>query len=323
MTRKLVIDTDGGVDDAVALWWALTASDVEVVALTATWGNTDRDAAATNLCRILHAAGRPDIPVALGATEPVGPAPLAHVAAHVHGNDGLGGHAHRWSTGAVVPSAEPAAELLARLAAESPGEFDLVTIGPLSTVALALAADPGLVRGYRSLTVMGGSVAAGGNALPLAEANVAHDPEAAAAVVSAGWATEEPPLLVGLDATMRALLSIDDELAAAASSITVAGRFLADPLAGYAAFYESVAQTSPGTFPCHDLLAVMASAGRPVITEAPIYPLAVDTGGSAAWGMTVADRRPVPESDGAAFTPWRIALAADSTPFRAAVRSLL
>ena len=112
-------------------------------------------------------------------------------------------------------------------------------------------------------------------------------------------------------------------MAAAASSTSVAGRFLADPLAGYAAFYESVAQTPPGTFPCHDLLAVMAAAGRPVITEAPVHPLAVDTGGSVAWGTTVADRRPVPESDGAGFAPWRIAMAADPTPFRAAVRSLL
>lgn len=323
MTRRLVIDTDGGVDDAVALWWALLAPDVEVVALVATWGNTDRDAAAANLCRILHAAGRPEVPVALGAVEPIGPSPLGHVAAHVHGDDGLGGHAQRWSTGDVVPVAEPAIELLARLAAEQPGRLDLVTIGPLSTVASALAADPSLARGYRSVTLMGGSVGAGGNALPLAEANIAHDPDAAAAVVAAGWTTEEPPLLVGLDATMGALLSVDDELAAARASTTTAGRFLADPLAGYAAFYDSVAQTPPGRFPCHDLLAVMAAAGAPVVTASPVYPLAVDTGGSAAWGATVADRRPVPESDTHGFAPWRIALAADEPAFRAAVRALL
>lgn len=322
MTRKLVIDTDGGVDDAVALWWALAAPDVEVVALSATWGNTDRDAAAANLCRILHAAGRPDIPIALGAVEATGPSPLGHVAAHVHGADGLGGHGHRWGTGGVVPVAEPAEELLARLAVEQPGELHLVTIGPLSTVARALAAAPELAGGYASLTVMGGSVLAGGNALPAAEANIAHDASAAAAVVQAAWRGAEPPLLVGLDATMQALLAVDVELAAAHASGTAAGRFLADPLAGYAAFYESVAQTPPGTFPCHDLVAVMAAAGRPVITEAPTYPLAVDTGGSAAWGATVADRRPVPESDIAGFAPWRVALAADPAPFREAVRSL-
>ncbi len=323
MTRQLVIDTDGGVDDAVALWWALRSPDVEVVAVTATWGNTDRDGAAANVCRILHAAGRPDVPVALGATAPIGPSPLGHLAAHVHGHDGLGDHGHRWATGDVAPVAEPAPELLARLAAERPGRLDLVTVGPLSTVALALAGAPELTQGLRSVTVMGGSVAAGGNALPLAEANIAHDPEAAAAGGAAGWATEEPPLLVGLDATMGALLSVDEDLAAALASTTVAGRFLAGPLTGYAAFYDAVAQTPPGTFPCHDLFAVLAAAGRPVVTEAPTYPLSVDTGGSAAWGTTVADRRPVPESDTVGFAPWRIALAADPVPFRAALRSLL
>ncbi|QXC60200.1 nucleoside hydrolase [Aquihabitans sp. G128] len=323
MTRRLVIDTDGGVDDAVALWWALGAPDVEVVALVATWGNVDRDQAAANLCRLLHAAGRPEIPVALGAADHVGPTPLTTTATHVHGVDGLGGGAHRWSTGAIVPVAEPGTELLARLAAEQPGQLDLVTIGPLSTLARALEAEPALAAGYRSLTVMGGSVLAGGNALPLAEANVGHDPLAAARVVDGGWRTEQPPLLVGLDVTMQALLSADDELAAARSSATVAGRFLAEALAGYAAFYDSVAQTPPGTFPCHDLLAVLAAAEVPVITDAPTYPLAVDTGGSAAWGTTVADRRPVPESATPGFAPWRVALGVDPAPFRHAVRSLL
>lgn len=323
VTRRLVVDTDGGVDDSVALWWALGAPDVEVVAVVATWGNTDRDSAAANVCRILHAAGRTDVAVALGAGGALGASPFGHVAAHVHGGDGLGGHAHRWSTGDIGPVAEPAVELIARLAAERPGQLDLVTIGPLTTVAQALLASPELAQGYRSLTVMGGSVGAGGNALPAAEANIAHDPEAAAAVVAASWTTEERPLLVGLDATMGALLTVDEDLAAAFGSTTSAGRFLADPLAGYAAFYASVGQTPAGTFPCHDLVAVMAGAGQPVIIDAPTFPLAVDTGASAAWGATVADRRPVPESATPGFAPWRVALAADRALFRAAVRSLL
>lgn len=322
MTRKLVIDTDGGVDDAVALWWALTAPDVEVVALVATWGNVELDVAAANLCRILHAAGRPDIPVALGAAGPMGEAPLGGVAPHVHGADGLGGHAHHWATGDVEPVAEPGVDLLARLAADHPGELDLVTIGPLTTVAQALAVHPEVVDGYRSLTVMGGSVLAGGNALPWAEANVGHDPDAAAAVVAGGWQTEQPPLLVGLDVTTRALLSIDGHIGAADASTTVAGRMLAGALRSYAAFYGTVGHQPVGTFPCHDLLAVMAAAEVPVITEAPVHPLAVDTGGSAAWGATIADRRPVPETVIAGFAPWRLALAVDPVPFQRAVDAL-
>ena len=323
VTRRLVIDSDGGVDDCTALWWALGAPEVEVVALSATWGNTSRDQAAANLRRVLHAAGRDEVPIALGASGPIGPSPLAGEAAHVHGADGLGGHAGGWPTGPVSPVAEPAAEMLARLAAEQPDRLDLVTIGPLSTVARALAAAPGLAEGYRSVTVMGGSIAAGGNAMPAAEANVAHDPEAAAAVVAAPWVTEEPPLLVGLDATLGATLRIDRELAAAQASATVAARFLAGPLSGYAAFYERMGQTAGGTFPCHDLLAVMAAADAPVIVDVATLPLAVDTGASAAWGATVADRRPIPEIDLEGFTPWRVALTADVARFRAALRSLL
>lgn len=322
MTRRLVIDNDAGVDDCTAIWWALTAPDVEVVALIATWGNTERDAAAANLCRILHAAGRPDIPVVLGAADPSGPSPLADRAAHVHGADGLNGHAHRWTTGAVTPSDEPVADLLARLVAAEPGALDLVTTGPLTTLAGAIAARPDLVGGFRSLTVMGGSVLVGGNALPAAEANVAHDPGAAAAVVAAPWGTEQPPLLVGLDVTMAALLAADVELAAAHGSDALPARFLADPMDGYLAFYDSVHQTPPGMYPCHDLLAVMAAAEQPVVTGTETWPLAVDTGGGAAWGATVADRRPVPEATLGTWAPWRVALEVDPAPFRAAVQGL-
>ena len=321
MTRKLVIDTDGGIDDAVALWWALTAPDVEVVAVVATWGNVELDVAAANLCRILDHAGRPDIPVALGTDGPIGPAPLVGIAPHVHGADGLGGYAHHWPTD-VRPVAEAGVDLLARLAAEHPGELDLVTIGPLSTVADAVVAHPEVIDGYRSLTVMGGSVLAGGNALPWAEANIGHDPEAAARVVAAGWATEQPPLLVGLDVTTQALLRIDVEIAEAHGSDTVAARMLRDALDMYAGFYATVGQRPVGTFPCHDLVAVMAAAEAPVVTRAPVYPLAVDTGQSAAWGATIADLRPIPESLVEGFAEWRIALDVDESLFRAAVSSL-
>ncbi len=322
MTRHLVLDNDGGVDDCVALWWALGQADLDVVALVATWGNTERDAAAANLCRILHAHGRDDIPVVLGAADPSGPAPLADRAAHVHGDDGLGGHAERWPTGTVVPSDEPVTALLTRLVAQHPAALDLVTTGPLTSLAAALEDDPALASGFRSVTVMGGSVLSGGNALPAAEANVAHDPLAAATVVATKWSTAEPPLLVGLDVTMAALLDAEVELAAARAGATPAGQFLAGPMEGYLAFYESVRQTPPGRYPCHDLLAVMAAAGAPVITATETWPLAVDTGGGAAWGMTVADRRPVPESTHGTFTPWRVATEVDPEPFRRAVQGL-
>jgi purine nucleosidase len=159
-----------------------------------------------------------------------------------------------------------------------------------------------------------------GNALPLGESNIAHDPGAAAAVVIAEWS--QPPLLVGLDVTLHAHLH-DEDLDLAAAGGTVAGRFLADPLRAYAGFYQRSRQTPPGTLACHDLLAVLAVADPEVITEAPTVPLAVDTGGSAAWGATIADFRAKPQSTPPGFALWRVALALDQPRFRHAFRSLV
>lgn len=318
--RVIVIDTDGGTDDAAALWWALLDPRVELAAVLVTWGNVGRDIAATNVCRILHAAGRSDVPVALGEEGPIGPTPLPELAGYVHGDDGLGGHGHGWPTGDVEPVAETASELLARVTAERAGQLDLVTIGPLSTVAGALDDDPGIATRVRSLTVMGGVVQRPGNALPLGEANVAHDPEAAAEVVTAGWT--EPPLLVGLDVTLRALLHEDDVDVAAAGG-TVAGSFLVEPLRAYAGFYQRSRQTPPGTLACHDLLAVLAVVEPAVITGARTVPLSVDTGGSAAWGATVADLRATEQFTPPGFAPWRVALDVDQHRFRQVFRTLV
>ena len=242
------------------------------------------------------------------------------MAAHVHGDDGFGGAAGGWSTGGLAPVRTPAPQLLASLTAAAPGALELLTLGPLSTLAAALAEDPGLAGRVRTLTVMGGSIRRGGNALAWAEANIAHDPNAAAAVVAADWV--EPPLLVGLDATLSARLTADD-LAAAAAGTTPAARMLAAPLGAYAAFYASTGLLPEGTVPCHDLLAAMAAVDPTVLAEVVTVPLAVDIGGSAAWGMTVADLRQAPQSVDDRLRPWRVALDADEDRFRAGFRALL
>lgn len=312
----IVLDTDGGVDDCVALWFAATDPRLDLAGVLVTWGNVDVEVAAANVRRVLHAAGRGDVPVAVGAADPIGPSPLAERSTFVHGEDGMGGHAARWPTGDVEPVAAGAAALLARLVAERPGELTLVTIGPLSTAAGCLD----LVGDLAGCVVMGGAVARPGNALPLGEANIAHDPLAAAAVVGAPWPA--PPLLVGLDATLQALLT-EDDLALAAEGRTPAARMLAGPLVEYAGFYARSRQVPPGRFACHDLLAVLAVVEPEVLTDTPVLALSVDTGGSAAWGATVADRRPVPERDVAGFSPWRVALGADADRFRATFRHML
>jgi purine nucleosidase len=323
VARPVIIDTDGGVDDACALWWALTDPDLEVVAVTVVWGNVALDVAAGAVLRVLAAAGRLDVPVALGAEGPMGSAPELRPATFIHGDDGLGNVAGPFPAGAAAVG-ESALDLLARVTGERPGEVSIVAIGPFTNIGLAVAADPDWAATVDELIVMGGSVARGGNALPLGEANVAHDPIAAATVVAAAW--RRPPLLVGLDVTYVATLS-EAEFELLGEHRSPAAAFLDGPLR----FYRAFGSTFTGSdTPCHDLLAVMALSDPSVLTDTPVLPLAVDTGGGPAWGATVADRRVLyfadregsDQSRPPGFSDWRVALSADVDRFRGAARRL-
>ncbi|MDQ1383593.1 MAG: hypothetical protein QOG65_972 [Actinomycetota bacterium] len=322
MARPVVIDTDGGVDDAVALWWALSDPALDVVAITVVWGNVDLHLATESVLRVVHAVGRDDVPVAVGMPGPLPPAPDLRPATFIHGEDGLGNAAGEVAP--VRPVDEPATELIARLVGERPGELALVTLGPLTNIAVVVAEHPGFAGEVRELVVMGGSARRGGNALPCGEANVAHDPIAAQRVVMAPWA--RPPLLVGLDVTLVATLR-PVEFALLAEHRSAAATFLDAPLRFYKEFGSTF--TSPDT-PCHDLLAVLALSSPEVILDAPALPLSVDCGGGAAWGTTVVDfRAPFfaalegsTQSAAAGFAHWRIALGVDVEMFRNKARTL-
>jgi purine nucleosidase len=320
--RPIVIDTDGGVDDAVALWWALTDPGLDVVAVTIVWGNVDVSIAAKSVLRVLYAAGRADVPVALGARGPLLPAPDLRPATFIHGDDGLGNAAGPEAPPAVVD--ESAVSMLARLVRERPGELTLVTLGPLTNIGIVVHDHPEFARGIAELVVMGGSARRGGNALPDGEANIAHDPIAAQRTVMAPWVV--PPLLVGLDVTLVATLR-PAEFELLAEHRSAAAAFLDAPLRFYRQFGSTF--TQPDT-PCHDLLAVLAVEQPEILSDAPELPLAIDCGGGAAWGATVVDfRAPYfaalegsTQSSAEGFAPWRIALDVDVDRFRTAVRSL-
>ena len=320
----VIIDTDGGVDDAAALWWALTDPSLDVLAVTVVWGNVGVDVAGRSVARVLQAAGRPDVPIALGAPGPIGSAPDLRPATFIHGDDGLGNTTAGLPAPTIRPGDQRASDVIAGLCTARPGEITLITLGPLSNIALALEEDDQLAAAVSQLLVMGGSARWGGNALPNGEANVAHDPPAAAQVAAAAWRT--PPLLVGLDVTMRATLT-EAHFSLMAEHRTPAATFLDGPLRFY--------RTFGGTFsapdcPCHDLLTVVALSDPSVITNAPLLPLAVDTSGGPSWGATVVDfRAPVfARLEGAAqeqppgFFPWRVSLEADVQRFRAHVAAL-
>ena len=310
----MIIDTDGGVDDACALWWALTDPSIDLVAVTVVWGNVDVAVATQSVRRVLAAAGRPEIPVAVGSAGPIGPAPTLARATFIHGEDGLGGDQGLGGDDSVP---ERAPDLLRRMTSERPGEISLVTIGPLSTIGALVTADPSWAATIDELVVMGGAVRSGGNALPRGEANIAHDPGAAAAVVGARW--KQPPLLVGLDVTHQATIS-PAEMELLKEHRSAAAEFLDAPLSFYRR--RGAAFTAPDC-PCHDLVALLAWSDPGLVTEAPLLPLAVDTGGGPAWGSTVVDMRGWEAAEGRetflappGYVPWRVALGVDVARFR-------
>src|SRR4051812_15480667 len=188
--NRLILDTDGGVDDAQALL-LLIANGRPPDAITTVFGNVDLDTATDNVLAVLSVAGAA-IDVHKGAHEPL-EQEIIH-AREVHGEDGLGG-APRPETIAEIAGSDAAGFLVSELsiAATSGRPIDLLFIGPLTNLAMALEAAPGIVAGIGRLTIMGGTVYGRGNTTPAAEFNVYADPEAAAIVFAAAIETVVVP----------------------------------------------------------------------------------------------------------------------------------
>lgn len=181
--EPLIVDTDAGVDDALALMLALAHPDAEVAAVTAVGGNVPLAHVVPNVFEVLHVMGAEGVPVFPGARDPLLPGERVH-ATEFHGSDGLGDYPERRAE--VRPEREPAAAAIGRLARERPGELTLVALGPLTNLALALRLEPELPRMLRGLVIMGGAHAARGNTPRwAAEFNFYYDPEAAQMVVQA------------------------------------------------------------------------------------------------------------------------------------------
>jgi purine nucleosidase len=183
MTDKitLLIDTDPGVDDALALLMAFADPRHAVVGLSIAAGNVGLAHTVANALKLCEVAGRDDIPVFAGCA-----APLLHAsedAAFVHGSDGFGGTGYVPAIRAA--GSEHAAQAILRLSHEHAGRLLLVALGPLTNLALALKLDPALPRRIARCVVMGGAVTGHGNMTPAAEFNIGFDPEAAHIVFSA------------------------------------------------------------------------------------------------------------------------------------------
>lgn len=258
---KMIIDTDPGVDDAMAIFYAAAAPEIDLVGLTAVFGNVRVDQSTRNALALSEMLGL-NIPVANGATQPLEmpPLPLAH---WIHGAEGLGDNPAPTPVG--TPDARDAATFLAETCAAHPGEITIAAIGPLTNLAEALMRTPEIAETVGRVVIMGGSVRAGGNATDFAEANIWHDPHAADAVFAAGWNVE----MIGLDVTRRIECDAVD-MAQLAAKAPKFGGFISDIAQFYMKFYEG----RTGRLSCclHDPAALVAAVHPELFTweDAPL-----------------------------------------------------
>lgn len=180
--KKIIIDTDPGTDDALAIMLALNSPELDVRALTVVPGNVNAAMGLDNALRMVSLANRCDIPVAGGAQHPLFQKLIT--AEFWHGKNGLGNVQLPPSKCKVDPDFGP--DLIIRLVHASPHEITLVPVGPLTNIALAVEKDPSIVSLVKEVILMGGSIT-GGNVNAAAEANIYNDPEAAQIVFQAGW----------------------------------------------------------------------------------------------------------------------------------------
>lgn len=295
MTQKILIDTDPGIDDAMAIVYALSDPELELVGLTTVFGNVAVAQATRNALALVSYLDR-IVPVAEGAARPLEQEPLPHPD-FVHGADGYGGVALPASE-AVVDSLDAAAFIIDALKA-NPGELILIPVGPLTNIAEALRRDPSIASLAKMVIVMGGAYGRGGNVTAHAEANIWQDPHAAEIVLNTRW----PLHLVGLNVTeeVRCTQSDFDVLA---TLKPIAGSFLRDAVSFYIKFHRDRVGID-GCF-LHDPSAVIAAVA-PDFFETEDIPLMVNCAGAEIGATVAAD-------DGRA--PVKVSLAVDDVRLR-------
>ncbi|MFC3629633.1 nucleoside hydrolase [Paracoccus angustae] len=278
MARKIIIDTDPGQDDAVAILLALSSPELEVLGLTVVAGNVPLALTERNARKILELAGRPDIPVFAGCDQPL--ARRLVTAENVHGQTGLDG----------IELPDPAIALQPRhavdfiidtLRREPAGTVTLVPVGPLTNIAQAFRQAPDIVTRVQQIVLMGGAYFEVGNVTPAAEFNIYVDPEAAAAVFAAG----APLVVMPLDATHEALTSRDWIEGMRA----LPGR-CGPAVASWTDFFERFDKEKYGSqgAPLHDPCTI-AWLLRPDLFRGREINVEIETEGRFTTGMTVAD----------------------------------
>jgi purine nucleosidase len=210
MQRQVVIDTDPGIDDALALLMALASPELCVHALTVVEGNCTLDQAVRNTLSIVELMGSTDVPVMRGSRKPMLRPSMRHKL-HLHGPTGLG-HAHLPHP-SIHTDGRHASTGLIDIILSHPHQITVVALAPLTNLALAILIEPSIVELMHKVIIMGGALDRPGNFTDTAEFNIYNDPHAAEIVLSSG----APITLIPLDATKSALIEEDDFSALAAS----------------------------------------------------------------------------------------------------------
>ncbi|CAH0122495.1 MULTISPECIES: nucleoside hydrolase [unclassified Paenibacillus] len=290
--KRLLLDVDTGVDDALAILYALKSPAAVIEGITTVCGNVAVEQATVNTLKVVELSGAGDIPVAQGAAKPLMREWGGTVTAY-HGENGLGNY-DRLPEPKLQPLEEHAADFIVRKVNERPHELTLVFVGRLTNLALALAKDPAIATKVDRLVLMGGALRAPGNVTTVAEANIHGDPEAAHRVFQSGM----PITMVGLDVTMKAIFK--------EKHLEELKRRMPSQLADLEAFAEHVLKfrfnaydSSDGLYgtALHDPLAV-AVALDPNLVETEDHYITVETKGKVSEGATLADlRRPTDRSN--------------------------
>ncbi|WP_436799468.1 nucleoside hydrolase [Rhizobium oryzicola] len=278
MTQKIIIDTDPGQDDAVAILLALASPEIEVLGITAAAGNVPVALTSKNIRKVCELAGRPDIKVFAGCEGPMEGS--LFTAEYVHGATGM--------DGAELP--EPTMPLQAQhgvdfiidtLKAEAPGTVTLCTLGPMTNLGTALTRAPEIAARIKQVVLMGGGLFEGGNVTPAAEFNIFVDPKAADIVFKSGV----PIVMMPLDVTHQVLTT-----AKRVAAIRALGTPLSEAVAGWLEFFERFDEAKYGTDggPLHDPN-VIAYLIKPELYSGRHCNVEIETQSPLTKGMTVAD----------------------------------
>ena len=279
MTRKIIIDTDPGQDDAVAILLAFASPDeLEVIGVTTVAGNVPLTSTTANARQVLELAGRPDVPLYAGCARPLS-RPLV-TAEHVHGPTGLDGPVLP-APSMPVQSQHAVPYLIETLRAAGPGTITLVTLGPVTNIAMALVQAPDIAPRIKEIVSILGTWSENGNITPAASFNDYVDPEAANVVVSSGI----PLTLVPMDVTQQCL-STSARLAALRAVGTRSAVAAADML-GFSEAFDMKKYGWDGA-PLHDPCAI-AYLLQPDLFGGRTVNVVFETGGTYTTGACVVD----------------------------------